>query len=102
MDQLPAVYPNETEQPSHGCDSTSGPTSEDDVATAIGNASDEQLSEIGERADHYVYSDEYATPSGASPLLPWALARAAVEVIEGAPRDLRWKRRRLQGIYPGC
>jgi hypothetical protein len=75
---------------------------EDDVAAAVGDATDEQLRQIGERADHYVYSDEFATPSGASPLLSWALARAAVEVIEGAPRDLRWKRRKLKGIYPGC
>jgi hypothetical protein len=34
-------------------------------------------------------------------LIGKALALAAVDVLEGASRDLRWKRRRLKGIYPG-
>ena len=75
---------------------------EDDVAAAVGDATDEQRRRIGERADHYLYDDQFVTPSGASPFLSWALARAAVEIIEGAPRDLRSKRRKLKGIYPGC
>ena len=75
---------------------------EDRVATVLRDASDEQLRQIAERADHYLYGGEFATPSGASPLFSWALARAAVEVIEGVPRDLRWRRRKLKGIYPGC
>ena len=74
---------------------------EDAVADAIASAPETQLSQVFDRADHYLYSDTFATPSGASPLLAEALARAAVEVIEGAARPLRWKRRKLKGIYPG-
>ena len=75
--------------------------SENAVAAAIVGASEEILERIFDRADHYVYSDEFAKPSGASPFLAEALSRAAIEVIEGSPRPLRWKRRKLKGIYPG-
>jgi hypothetical protein len=74
---------------------------EDAVATAALDADDAQLKAIFDRADHYLYSDEFAKPSGASPFIAEALSRAAVEVIEGTPRPLRWKRRKLKGIYPG-
>ena len=75
---------------------------EDAVAAAVVQASEETLQGIFDRADHYLYADEFAKPSGASPLLAEALSRAAVEIIEGGPRPLRWKRRKLKGIYPGC
>jgi hypothetical protein len=75
---------------------------EDAVADAVTNGDDGRLSRIFDRADHYLYSDEFATPSGASPLLAEALSRSAVEIIEGAPRPLRWKRRKLKGIHPSC
>ena len=75
---------------------------EDEVAARIPALADAELQRIHDRADHYVYSDEYARPSGASPYLSWAIAMAAVEVIEGQARPLRWKRRKLKGIYPGA
>jgi hypothetical protein len=75
---------------------------EEDVADRITALSDEQLQRIYARTDHYLYSEKYAMPSGASPLIAWAVAMAAVEVIEGTERPLRWKRRKLKGIYPGC
>lgn len=74
---------------------------EDALADAVLTADEAQLEQIFDRADYYVYSDEFASPSGASPLLAFALARAAIDVIEGTPRPLRWKRRKLKGIYPG-
>ncbi len=74
---------------------------EDAVARAITDADADLLQQIFDRADLYLYSDEYAKPSGASPFLAEALSRAAVEIVEGAPRPLRWKRRKLKGIYPG-
>lgn len=74
---------------------------EDDAADRVLSLSDEDLARIWERADHYVYSDEHALASGRSMLIGKALALAAVDVLEGAPRELRWKRRRLKGIYPG-
>lgn len=56
---------------------------EDEVAAAIASAGDEVLQRIFDRADYYVYSDEYAKPSGASPFLAQALSRAAVESWRG-------------------
>jgi hypothetical protein len=74
---------------------------EDDIVQALEDADRERLQQIFDRADHYLYADEFSKPSGASPLIAEALARAAVEIVEGAPRPLRWKRRKLKGIYPG-
>ena len=74
---------------------------ENELAGRILAADDEVLRRIWTRADHYVYSDEHAFPSGASMLLAKAVALAAVDILEGSSRDLRWKRRRLKGIYPG-
>jgi hypothetical protein len=74
---------------------------EDAVATAVADADEAQLKQIFARADHYLYSDEFAKLSGASPIIAEALTRAAVEIVEGMPRPLRWKRRKLKGIYPG-
>jgi len=73
---------------------------EDDAADRIEGLSEADLPRVFERADHYLYDDRYATPSGASPFIAWALAMAAVEVIEGKARPLRWKRRKLKGIIP--
>ena len=75
---------------------------EDNAAASVPGLSPDDLHRIYERADHYLYSDEFATPSGTSPYLAWAIAMAAVEIIEGKQRPLRWKRRKLKGIYPGC
>jgi hypothetical protein len=73
---------------------------EDAAAARIEGLSVADLRRIFKRADHYLYDDRYATPSGASPLIAWTLAMAAVEVIEGKARPLRWKRRKLKGIWP--
>jgi len=59
---------------------------EDEVAAVIANLPDEQWRKIGSLAFDYV-----CRPS--SGLLAKALALAAVEVVEGTPRDLRRKRR---------
>jgi hypothetical protein len=75
---------------------------EDEVAARVPTLTPEDLERIYERADHYLYSEAYARPSGASPYLAWTVAMAAVEVMEGKQRPLRWKRRKLKGIYPGC
>lgn len=74
---------------------------EEEVAAAVVQATEETLERIFDRADHYLYADQFAKASGASPFLAEALSRAAVEVMEGEPRPLRWKRRKLKGIYPG-
>lgn len=74
---------------------------EDQCASAVPQLTDEQMSRIGEIAGHLVSSPNTRTASGASMLLAKAVALAAVEVIEGKPRDLKWKRRKLKGIYPG-
>ena len=75
---------------------------EDNLAERVARMSRAELQPVYERAHHYLMSDEYATPSGASPPYSWCLAMAAVEVLESSARPLRWKRRKLKGIYPGC
>jgi hypothetical protein len=74
---------------------------EDDHADRVARMSREELQPVYDRAHQYLMSDDHATPSGASPLYSWCLAMAAVEVLEGSARPLRWKRRKLKGIYPG-
>ena len=67
---------------------------EDAVAEKLPTISDEAFFRIGERA--FDYSCMPTTlKSGAGMLIAKALALAAVEVIEGAPRALRRKRRLL-------
>lgn len=69
---------------------------EDELAARVPQLSDADMNRIGDLADRYLFADEYATPSGGSMLIAKALALAAIEVMEGAPRELRRKRRRLQ------
>jgi hypothetical protein len=64
---------------------------EDSVATKLEGVSDEDFKRIGERA--FDYACQPSTPSGRGMLLAKALALASVEVIEGAPRELRLKKR---------
>jgi hypothetical protein len=66
---------------------------EDELAARVDGMSDEDLVRVFERADHYLALDE-------SGLIAKGLALAAVEVLEGAARPLRRKRRRLKGVYP--
>lgn len=74
---------------------------EDELAARVATMSLDDLQPVFDRADHYLYLPELATPKGTSPLLALCLALAAVEIIEGQARPLRWKRRKLKGIYPG-
>ena len=75
---------------------------ERDAAGRVGALSDSDVERISERADHYLSEDGYARPAGEDTAKTWALAMAAVEVIEGrSPSRLRWPRRKLKGIWPG-
>jgi len=53
----------------------------------------ETLARIHERADDYLYR-------GNSGLIAKAVTLAAIEVLEGTPRQPQWKRRKLKGIWP--
>ena len=66
---------------------------EDELAARVATLDDQQLERIYARADDHLYGD-------AAGLIPKAVALATIEVIEGAPRELRWKRRKTKGIYP--
>ena len=64
---------------------------EDSVAATLMSVSEADFKRIGERA--FDYACQPSTPSGRGMLLAKALALASVEVIEGAPRQLRLKKR---------
>ena len=66
---------------------------EDALAERALSLDDETHARIQERADHYLYRGE-------SRLLAKAVALAAIEVLEGTPRQPRWRRRKLKGIWP--
>jgi hypothetical protein len=68
---------------------------EDELAARILTLSDAEMKQIGEVADRFLYAP------GKPPLLAKVVALAAVEVLEGVGRQLKRKRRRLKGIYPG-
>jgi hypothetical protein len=74
---------------------------EDALAERVLTACDVELEAIWSRAGRYALSPELAAPSGASMLIARAVALAAVDVLESEPKPLRWKRRKLKGIYPG-
>ncbi len=65
---------------------------EDQCAESVLALSDEQMDQIGLAAVKYAVTGM---------LLAKATSLAALEVIEGRPRDLKRKNRRLKGIYPG-
>ena len=67
---------------------------EDFLARRVLSLDDDKMRQIGERA--FVYST-----TGNVRLLAEAVTRAAIEILEGTPRDPQWRRRRLKGIYPG-
>jgi hypothetical protein len=67
---------------------------EDFLARRARSLDDQLMRRIGERA--FVYAT-----TGKVRLLAEAVTRAAIEVLEGTPRDPKWRRRRLTGIYPG-
>ena len=64
---------------------------EDSVAARFASASDEEFVRIQERAFRYAIQPD--TPSGRAMFLDKALALAAIEVLEGAPRALRRSKR---------
>jgi hypothetical protein len=62
---------------------------EDDLAGRVPSLTDEELKRIGERADHYAFSSEHAMPpQGSSMGVSRAISLAAVDVLEGASREL--------------
>jgi hypothetical protein len=65
---------------------------EDELASKVPSLDSATLERIGRRAGELVAT---------TPLWATALVRAAIEILEGGPREPRWKRRRLKGIYPG-
>jgi hypothetical protein len=67
---------------------------EDELAGRIVALDDRQMGAIGERA--FVYAS-----TGGVKLLAEAVTRATIEILEGAPRNPRWRRRRRKGIHPG-
>jgi hypothetical protein len=69
---------------------------EDELAHHALTLSDPDLGRVGVLAGRILLSDEYATPSGASPMLSKACALAAVEVVEGRRRPLARRRRRIR------
>jgi hypothetical protein len=71
---------------------------EDDLAGRVLSLTDEELKRVGERADHYAFSGEHAFASGASMGTARALSLAAVDVLEGASRELHWSE--AQRHYP--
>ncbi len=66
---------------------------EEALAAKVPDLTDDQMKRIGERA---------AENACTGMLLARAAALAAIEVLEGRPREPRWKRRKLKGIYPGA
>ena len=68
---------------------------EDKVASKLLEISDQDYRKIGERAFYYACQPANpANPNSKGIMMAKACALAAVEVIEGAPRPLRWKRRK--------
>ncbi len=66
---------------------------EDELAAKVSELTDDQMKQIGERAAEYACTGM---------LLARAVALAAIEFLEGRPREPKWKRRKLKGIYPGA
>lgn len=65
---------------------------EDDLVGRVPSVTDVELEHIGERADHYAFSSEHAVPPrGTSMGVSRAISLAAVDVLEGASRELQWK-----------
>jgi hypothetical protein len=75
------------------------PHGEETAAAMVPDMTDEQFRAVGERAGWFVYSLPSRRKDGSGIFLDTALALAAVEQLEGQSRDLRWKRRRLKGLY---
>lgn len=66
---------------------------EDELAARASRLTEDELTRLGTRAGELILF-------GRESLLAKAVALAAVEVMEGATRELRFKRRKVTGIYP--
>lgn len=66
---------------------------EDDLAERVRSLSDEELMQIGQRAEHYVFAEEQSVGGGTMGTSR-AVALAAVDVLEKGPRALRRDRGR--------
>lgn len=64
---------------------------EDELADRVPSITGDELQRIGELAACYAFS-ERAMATGGSMGGTRALSMAAVDVLEGTPRDLRWPR----------
>jgi len=72
---------------------------EEEAAALVPGMTEEKFRAVGERAGWYVYNAPSGREDGSSIFLDTALALAAVELLEGNSRALRWKRRRLKVLY---
>lgn len=61
---------------------------ENDLGERVPSLTEEELTRIGERAEHYTFSDEHSAQTGGSMGVSRAISLAAVEVLEGASREL--------------
>lgn len=71
---------------------------EESLAEEAAAFSDEQMNQIGQRAEWWLYNGPKKA-SGSTMFIATALTLATIEVIEGQYRQPRWKRRKLKGIY---
>jgi hypothetical protein len=65
---------------------------EDEIAARICLLPESDYIRIQERAFEYAFTSE--VPSGRGMLLAKALSKAAVDIIEGSPRELKRKKRK--------
>lgn len=70
---------------------------EGDLAERIPAVTEEDVERIGQRAGDYAFSAEHALPSGSSMGTLRAISLAAVDVLEGAPRELHRKNSHRRG-----
>lgn len=68
---------------------------EDELAERALSVTDDELKRIGELAACYAFS-ERAMATGGSMGGARALSMAAIDVLEGTPRDLHWARSELE------
>jgi hypothetical protein len=74
---------------------------EDAVAAAVMQANEQTLEQIFERADHCLYADELAKPSGASPFLAEAALTGGRRGDRTKVASASLETPKVEGIYPG-
>ena len=71
---------------------------EKELVERVPSVTDEELKRIGERADYHAFSSEDAMRNGGEGTTR-SVSLAAVDVLEGAPRELRrWDGERDAGV----